>query len=135
MLAIFDVLFYALYRTYAGQLVPQLVFDTDEASLTALAEMFDKPLSDLLKASVPSCMVLILTCWAQEEGSGGSDIRQRATASHQFLCTRLSEEVDKEDFSMSFILGIIYLLTLSACTRLQCVCLVYLFRGYLFARL
>ena len=79
------------YRAYAGQLVPHLVFASDEATLTSISELLGSPLPALLESTLPSSMVLILTCWAQEgEGDQG---RVQATAGHNLLCKYMSKEV------------------------------------------
>lgn len=83
-----------LCRAYFGQLVPHLVFNMEEETLSTLCRVLACPLTDLLRNSLASCMVLILTCWAQGEGEGqGEEIRQQATASHALLCNYMSEEV------------------------------------------
>lgn len=84
--------------------MPQLVFNTDEATLNTMSELLGCPVDALLEASLPSCMVLILTCWAQGEGEGqgqgregegqsAEEIRQQATAGHELLCKHMSEDV------------------------------------------
>ena len=72
--------------------MPHLVFASDEATLAGVSEMLERPLPALLKASLPSTMVLILTCWAQDS-EAGEEQRQQATASHDLLCKYMSEEV------------------------------------------
>lgn len=39
-------------------------------------------------------MVLILTCWAQEQEEGqGDSLRKQATDSHKLLCQHMSQDV------------------------------------------
>lgn len=82
-----------LHRAYSSQLVPHLAFASDEATLTTISELLECPLQSILKASLPSTMVLILPCWAQET-EAGQERRQQATASHELLCRHMSEEVN-----------------------------------------
>ena len=79
----------------------------DERSLSALAgDVLATPLPDLLRESVPACMVLILTSYSEqsgerEEGGGGGEeeggvseeAKKTATDSHNLLTKVLSEEV------------------------------------------
>ncbi len=84
-------------RAYSGRLVPQLVFSCDESTLNAVCQSLECSMSSMLKASLPSCMVLILTCWAQEQEEGreekGDGLRVQAANSHELLCKHMSEEV------------------------------------------
>ena len=79
-----------------GRLVPYLVFATDEEGLTVVSQVLDCPVASLLRECLASCMVLIVTCWAQGEGQGEEqrvEIREQATASHELLCNYMSNEV------------------------------------------
>ena len=82
------------YRAYSSQVVPLLVFSCEESTLNVMCESLDCTPTALLKSCLPSCMVLILTCWAQEQdGEIGEDLRKKAMDSHKLLCKHMSEEV------------------------------------------
>ena len=74
--------------------------------MSALAgDVLATPLPDLLRESVPACMVLILTSYSEQsgesEGGGGEggeggvseEAKKMATDSHNLLTKILSEEV------------------------------------------
>ena len=84
-------------RSYAHLILPHLVYLADEPSLASLSNLLHSPLPDLLQPSLPACMVLILTGYAQQSSEdseeGGRERRARATTSHNLLTQHLTEEV------------------------------------------
>ena len=72
----------------------------DETTLESLSsDVLDVSLHDLLKESLPACMVLILTSYTEQSRGGGEEggaserERQLASRSHDLLTKILSEEV------------------------------------------
>ena len=85
---------------YRHQVVPLLVSQCDEATLDSLSsDILATSLHDLLKESLPACMVLILTSYTEqsrgegEEGGASEKEKQLASNSHNLLTKILSEEV------------------------------------------
>ena len=86
---------------YRHHVVPLLVSQCDESTLESLSsDVLDISLHDLLKESLPACMVLILTLYTEqrsggegEEGGAGEKEKQLASNSHNLLTKILSEEV------------------------------------------
>lgn len=87
------------FRTYCQQLVPHLVFTSDEESLENVSEVMGLPVTSPLKSSLASSMVRILTCWAQGEGS-----REDAAGAYGLLCSYLSEEVGRYKWSLMILI-------------------------------
>ena len=82
--------------TYHHQIVPYLVMKRDVATLEHLSsEILHVPLPELLKESLPTCMVLILTNYVKqgEREEESQDRRQKAAASHDLLNEYLTQEV------------------------------------------
>lgn len=76
----------------------------DETTLNTLASnVLATPLSDLLKESLPACMVLILTTYSEQSTDRGGEMEEPlsvgeedkkiASESHNLLTRILSEEV------------------------------------------
>ena len=90
----------SLFSAYKFHVVPLLVSQCDEATLESLsADVLSTSLHDLLKESLPACMVLILTSYTEQsrgggDGGGASEKdKQMASDSHNLLTKLLSEEV------------------------------------------
>ena len=98
---------------YSCQVVPLLVAKCDEATLNTLAkDVLATPLPDLLRESLPACMVLILSTYSEqrwEAGEGGEPVavseeeKKTALNSHNLLTQILSEEVSQSFTSLTFL--------------------------------
>lgn len=91
-------------------MVPLLVARCDEETLDTLAnDVLATPLPELLRESLPACMVLILAAYTEqskgggereEEGGSASDEeKQQASNSHDLLTKILTEEVNVDCIS------------------------------------